>query len=236
MNSFFRFPHTPHITWLGAGESRDDKLLSLHEVTELLSGEVIIEEKVDGANIGFSLDERGELRVQNRGAYLEKPYRGQFSRLNGWLGQFTYHIMSHLTEHMIVFGEWCAARHSLLYDHLPDYFLLFDIYDTTEKKFWSVSRRDDWSLKVGIHTVPQIDKGLYSSEGLQNLLYSSKSFYREGSPEGIIVRKDDSRWNRIRGKLVRAEFVQTIETHWSSRQIEWNGIAALNPTGFNEEY
>lgn len=235
MNTFFRFPHTPHITWLGIGGLRYDKLLSRHEVEELLSGEVIIEEKVDGANIGFSLDEKGELQVQNRGSFLEQPYGGQFSRLNDWLGQFTSQMESHLTENLIVFGEWCAARHTIQYDHLSDFFLLFDIYDKLEGKFWSVSRRNEWSQKVGIHTVPQIDKGCFSSDSLQDLLHSTKSFFREGPPEGIIVRNDDTLWNRVRGKLVQAEFVQTIETHWSSRQIEWNGLASLPNNSFTNE-
>ncbi|MGV3590570.1 MAG: DNA ligase, partial [Gammaproteobacteria bacterium] len=28
MDEFFRFPHTPHIAWLGAGMPRDDKVLA----------------------------------------------------------------------------------------------------------------------------------------------------------------------------------------------------------------
>ncbi|NLZ78249.1 MAG: DNA ligase, partial [Gammaproteobacteria bacterium] len=27
MSDFFRFPHTPHIDWLGEGMPRDDKVL-----------------------------------------------------------------------------------------------------------------------------------------------------------------------------------------------------------------
>ena len=56
---FFRFPHT-----------RDDKVLSHAEVASLLSGEVVVEEKLDGANVGLSLDANGNLVVQNRGQYL----------------------------------------------------------------------------------------------------------------------------------------------------------------------
>jgi hypothetical protein len=35
-SDFFRFPHTPHLAWLGNGSPRDDKVLSPHEVTALL--------------------------------------------------------------------------------------------------------------------------------------------------------------------------------------------------------
>ena len=67
MPDFFRFPHTPHLAWLGAGSPRDDKVLSAAQAQALLAGEVVVEEKLDGANLGFSLATDGELRAQNRG-------------------------------------------------------------------------------------------------------------------------------------------------------------------------
>ncbi|MEI7610790.1 MAG: RNA ligase family protein [Rhodospirillaceae bacterium] len=85
MSDFFRFPHTPHIAWLGEGTPRDDKVLEAGEASAFLDGEVVVEEKVDGANLGFSVSPDGELRAQNRGHYLERPFSGQFSRLESWL-------------------------------------------------------------------------------------------------------------------------------------------------------
>jgi len=70
MTDFFRFPHTPHLAWLGPGAPRDDKVLTPAEVRELLNGEVVVEEKIDGANLGLSLAPDGSLRAQNRGQYL----------------------------------------------------------------------------------------------------------------------------------------------------------------------
>lgn len=61
---FFRSPHTPHLAWLGEGQPRDDKVLPSEEADALLAGEVVVEEKVDGANVGFSTTEDGELRLQ----------------------------------------------------------------------------------------------------------------------------------------------------------------------------
>ena len=87
MSEFFRFPHTPHLAWLGEGEPRDDKLLAPSEVEALLADEVLVEEKLDGANLGISWGDEGQLRVQNRGASPEAPHRGQFPRFNQWLKQ-----------------------------------------------------------------------------------------------------------------------------------------------------
>jgi hypothetical protein len=52
---FYRFPHTPHLSWLGEGTPRDDKVLPPTEAKALLAGEVVVEEKRDGANPGLSL-------------------------------------------------------------------------------------------------------------------------------------------------------------------------------------
>ena len=52
---FFRFPTTPHLAWLGGGATpREDKVLTPTEAAELLAGEVVVEEKLDGANLGWS--------------------------------------------------------------------------------------------------------------------------------------------------------------------------------------
>ncbi|MDR0780776.1 MAG: RNA ligase family protein, partial [Pseudomonadales bacterium] len=123
MTEFFRFPHTPHLAWLGQGEPRDDKVLTPEEVQALLAGEVLVEEKLDGANLGFSIGTDGVLRAQNRGAYLTPPYSGQFSRLGQWLAMHQSRFFEALEAGLIVFGEWCAARHSLDYSGLPDWWL-----------------------------------------------------------------------------------------------------------------
>ncbi len=136
MTDFFRFPHTPHFAWLGKGEPRDDKVLSLTEAGALLAAEVVVEEKLDGANLGFSVGIDGVVRVQNRGQYLTPPFGGQFARLVPWLAAHEDALFDALDIHLIVFGEWCAARHSLDYTALPDWWLVFDIYDRHEARFW----------------------------------------------------------------------------------------------------
>ena len=39
---FFRFPHTPHLAWLGDGVPRDDKVLSDAEAEALLGARVVV--------------------------------------------------------------------------------------------------------------------------------------------------------------------------------------------------
>lgn len=233
MSDFFRFPHTPHIDWLGEGMPRDDKVLDEAEIASLLAQPLRVEEKLDGANLGISLRDNGELRAQNRGQYLLEPFAGQFSRLNSWLAQHRYALADHLSSDVIVFGEWCAARHSLDYDNLPDWFVVFDVYDRSAQKFWSCARRNALAETLGLAVVPTLYEGTATVDELKNLLSSASSQYREGTPEGIVMRQDSAQWCEARAKLVRADFAQSIEEHWRSRAIEWNDVRLPSAEDFS---
>lgn len=224
MSNFFRFPHTPHVAWLGEGIPRDDKLLAPQEVDRLLATEVVVEEKLDGANLGISLRQDGQPRVQNRGQYLVEPFSGQFSRLSSWLSQHHYELTGALGSHLILFGEWCAARHSLDYESLPDWFLFFDVYDREHSRFWSTVRRNVLAASLGLTVVPQLLRGRVTLEALKSLLASHPSHYRQGPLEGVVIRNESADWCEARAKLVRAEFTRTISEHWSRRTIQWNRL------------
>ena len=229
MTGFYRFPHTPHLAWLGDGPVRDDKVFTPQEAKAFLSQPAAIEEKVDGANIGFSLAPAGGLRIQQRGDYLQLPYKSQFSGLTTWLALHGYALEAFLQESqhqgLILFGEWCAARHSVTYTHLPDLFLLFDVADPQQQRFWSRQRRDVAAKQLGLATVPLLQNdSRHSLEGLRHEIDHFHSRYHPGPPEGVIFRQDDPQWCLARAKLVRPDFTQAIEEHWSSRPIEWNGI------------
>lgn len=226
MSDFFRFPSTPHLAWLGDTNAlRDDKLLSPEQANALLSGRVVVEEKLDGANLGLSLDADGNLRAQNRGQYLAEPHAGQFSRLPAWLGQHGQALRDVLSPGLILFGEWCAARHSLGYTALPDWFLTFDVYDKANGTFWGAEQRNSLAAEAGLTVVPRVFEGHTSLSDLLRLVSETPSRYRTGQPlEGVVVRRETALICEARAKLVRADFTQAIDEHWRSRAIECNSV------------
>jgi ATP-dependent RNA circularization protein (DNA/RNA ligase family) len=224
MGDFSRFPHTPHLAWLASGSPRDDKVLAPAEVAALLATPVVLEEKLDGANLGFSVVPDGRVRAQNRGQFLEPPYHGQFALLGTWLAAHEDLLFDALGPDLIAFGEWCAARHSLDYDVLPDWWLLFDIYDRQVGAFWSIARRDAWARQNGFAVVPRLLQGRVSIGQLRQLVLESRSAFRDGPLEGMVIRREDERWLLDRAKLVRPDFTQAIDTHWRSRMLEWNRL------------
>lgn len=221
MADFFKFPATVHLV-ASPSVSRADKIMSTAELNAFLKNDLIVEEKLDGANIGISCDSEGNLRVQNRGSFLSEPFRGQFSRLSSWIAVNSEGLKRALKQKVILFGEWCAAKHSIEYSSLPDLFFLFDVYDLKEMRFWSVSRRDALAAAVGLQTVPKVDIPIVSLPQLTEDLERRSSNYSNEPMEGFVLRSDDRLWNIERAKLVRQDFTQSIEEHWSKRKLVWN--------------
>jgi hypothetical protein len=224
MTAFFRFPHTPHLAWFGPGKPRDDKVLAPAEAQALLGGDVIVEEKVDGANLGFSVGDDGELRAQSRGSYLslDAPH-GQWKPLKRWLACHHIDLVEALHPDLMMFGEWCYAVHSVRYTRLPDWFLIFDVYDRERGEFWSTERRDALAGRLDLALVPRLGAGRYTLPQLKGLL--AHSHLADGPAEGLYVRKEQGGRLIARAKLVRPEFVQAIDAHWSKRAIEPNALA-----------
>lgn len=224
MSDFFRFPHTPHLAWLCEGTPRDDKVLSPVEADTFLADEVVVEEKLDGANMGISFSPEGDVRVQNRGQYLQLSMRGQFEKLHGWLRSRVDLLFDALGEDLILFGEWCAARHSIEYENLPDWYVVFDVYDRKTKRFWSTTRRNFLATQINLPIVPRLLQDQISLKALKELLHSQSSAFRAGPIEGLVIRCESNDWLKSRAKLVRPGFVQSIGEHWCHRRIEWNRL------------
>ncbi len=227
-DEFFRFPSTPHLAKMPGVEIRGDKVLSESERDEFLRHDLVVEEKADGANMGISFDPDGNLRVQNMGAYLQLPGSGQWKKLGDWLEPRTDALFEHLSGNLILFGEWCYARHSVSYACLPDWFLGFDVYDSRAGRFLSSARRNALLKAMAITPVPIIARGRFTYREIQELL--SESAFGDQPAEGVYLRYDEGDWLEQRAKLVRPSFIQAMEQHWSRSAISPNRLKTVeNP-------
>jgi len=219
---FFKFPSTPHLAFLGDMDVRGDKVMAASERDTFLQHEIVVEEKVDGANLGISFDGDGNVCAQNRGAYLELPSTGQWKELAAWLAPRTDILFAHLANRYMLFGEWCYARHSVEYTQLPNWFLGFDVYDKITGRFFSSLRRDAWFQALHVAQVPRLGHGRFTLAGLSKLL--SQSRLGDKPMEGLYLRSDQGDWLVQRAKLVRPAFIQSIEQHWSRSGIKPNKL------------
>lgn len=221
-DDFYKFPSTPHLALLGDIEVRGDKVMSEAERGRFLQNKLVVEEKIDGANLGISFDVDGNIRTQNRGSYLKLPTTGQWKKLSDWLDLRIDVFFEHLTDRFILFGEWCYAQHSVSYDRLLDWFLGYDIFDKRHLKFFSCTRRDQFFQKLNISQVPILKRGYFSFSEIK-YLFSQSKLGKEPS-EGLYLRFDQEDWLAQRAKLVRPAFIQSIGQHWSRSDIKINQL------------
>jgi len=221
---FHIFPPTPHLLWLGAGSPRDDKMLTSAEIADFLSDEVIVEEKVDGANLGLSLGPDGRVRAQSRGNYLA-PGRShsQWNPLWPWLSERRAALEQGLGGNLLLFGEWCYARHTVPYDALPDWFLGFDIFEIASRRFWSVDRRNVWLQERGLAPIPEVRRGRLQLRQVASLIGDSAVGHVH--MEGIYLRREKAGHLQDRAKVVSAVFKQQIREHWTRRSVVANQLA-----------
>ena len=223
---FVKFPRTPHLMWLGQSTPRGDKLMDPADVKKWLRRPASVEEKVDGANLGISVSAVGRVLAQSRGRYLPRGMGGQWKPLWRWLGERQEALVAAVGPSRIAFGEWCYAQHSVPYDALPDWFLLFDVYDREQRRFWSRERRDQLAGRAGLSTVPLIEVGTFTVSRLRKLL--GRSRLGAAPAEGIYLRWDEGDSLVRRAKIVRPGWVMASDAHWSSRPLRTNRLAAAS--------
>ncbi|MCO5613655.1 hypothetical protein L7F22_067933 [Adiantum nelumboides] len=230
----YKFPRTRHLLNFGSA-TRDDLILTESDVTAFLDtsdGSVItVEEKVDGANLGISIDsETLKFKVQNRSHYVNNKSHEQFKKIDKWLQDHSEQLFYVLdgydsSKYFILYGEWLYAKHSIYYDNLPDTFLAFDLYDTQADKFYSRQKLETL-LKEGagqLHQVPQMSTPAQITKvWLASAIQQPSQFYG-GHVEGVYLRKEKDDYLIDRAKIVRSDFISGDE-HWTKGGVTQNQL------------
>lgn len=173
-----KYPRTPHLQ--GSRLQAGDEDLSQIPFSEILGKNIVVEEKIDGANSAVSFDGEGNLLIQSRGHYLIGGYRERhYNLLKQWANLNADALFESLSDRYIMYGEWLYAKHTVYYDLLPNYFMEFDIYDRQTGKFLDTPSRRKITDKIGIiSSVPVLSSGVFKSKDdvlkhLGNSLYIS---------------------------------------------------------------
>ena len=135
-----KYPRTRHLE--GSRFQPGDEDLASVPFAELAGRPLVVEEKVDGANVGIAFDGRGELRLQSRGHHLRGGGREeQFDLFKTWARTHAPAFEERLGARYVVYGEWLYAKHTVFYDLLPHYFLEFDVLDRERDVFLGTPER-----------------------------------------------------------------------------------------------
>lgn len=231
---FVKYPRTPHL--FGSKGTADDKHLNEADSIEFIGDDsLIVEEKIDGTNVGIHFSNRGEIVLQCRGHLITEGMHPQYDLFKQWAVVKRNILEERLGQRFILFGEWVYARHSIFYRRLSHYFFEFDIYDKQARAFLDLRQRLSLLEGTGIETVPVIHQGKATRKQLERLVGPSlftSQFENPGTKqidnlmEGLYCRTEANGVVTGRAKFVRPEFVEKIKqsTHWQQQLMVPNEL------------
>lgn len=219
------YPRIRHIT-TSSNATRDDLILTDDEVRELVGQDIVVQEKLDGANVGITIA-KGQLVMRNRNHYISEHTKTigsfQFNGLWNWVYD-RYDQVCQLCQDgkYAFFGEWLFCRHTIAYRRLPGYLVAFDVYDYSVDRFLSPDKSAEILKKHGIPTAPILMAQVFESvDDILSLV--RESTFGDEQMEGVIIRTFNKQYLKQIFKYVRKGFIPG--QHWTSYARDVNGVA-----------
>jgi len=153
----------------------------MESVAGLIGVPVVITEKLDGSNLALT-----------RNAVYARSHSGPPSHPSfAWAKALQARVGAGIDEGVTLFGEYCYAVHSIVYESLPGYFFLFGVRDDASGEWWEWDMVAAQAEALELPSVPVLFRGTVQSEAelerLVRRLAAEPSVYG-GEREGMVVR------------------------------------------------
>ncbi|MEL7132236.1 MAG: RNA ligase family protein [Pseudomonadota bacterium] len=205
MKKYGRTYHLP----MSPGATSDDKVLRSHD--GLMVADLVITEKMDGENT----------TLHATGCHARRP-DSRYHPSRDWIKAFAAGVSPRLTPDERIVGENLYARHSVVYDALPSYFLGFAwILGGTVRSWDDTLERFG---ELGVTPVPTLYRGPYHSTLFDNLSTTLNLATQEGFVARVASAFPENDMSERMGKYVRDGHVQS-ESHWMKAPLVPNKMA-----------
>jgi hypothetical protein len=209
---YVKYPRTYHLPHSHA--SADDKRLNDYSI--FTNKNVVVTIKMDGENTTMYNDYI-HARSINSG---DHPSRDRIK------GDVWAKVSYLLDEDMRLCGENMFAKHTVEYDSLESYFLLFSIWDRDTCLSWNETV--EYATILGLKTVPVIYEGIYNQFEIEAAFQA----YMSNNPtEGYVIRNANSyKYQEFKNnvaKYVRPEFLTDLKKqtgHWQTKKVVPNKL------------
>ena len=206
-----KYPRTYHLPW-SPGKSDDDKVISDLSIFE--GKEVVITEKMDGENTTIYPDGFAHARS------IDSKYHASRSWVKRYASELASKLDSSASHSLRFCGENLFAKHSISYDNLRSYFLLFNMWSGDICLDWDTTKENAKLLDIPLVYI--MYQGVWDElliRALPNTLNKNQ--------EGFVVRLVDEihidDWSSCVAKWVRPNHVQT-DQHWMNGPIIKNKL------------
>ena len=187
-------------------DTSDDKIQS--DLSELTGKEVVVMEKMDGENTSMTSEHMYARSIDSN----NHPSRNYVKGIWG-------NIRHLIPEEFRICGENLYAKHSLYYEDLEDYFLVFSIWNGIV--CLSFEETLDYCNLFGLKHVNVIDRFIFDENKIKNIKIDPNV------QEGYVVRNSGQfeyqYFNKNVIKYVRKNHIQT-DKHWSQEKIIKNKL------------
>jgi len=200
----YKYPKTLHLPW-SLGITSDDKVIPT--VFPFENKRVICTKKMDGESCTIYSD----------GYMHARSIDGHNHESQDWVkGNIASIVALQLNPGWRICGENLYARHSIAYNNLSTFFMVYSIWNKdNEALSWDETK--EYCEILGLKTVPILYDGIWDQKIIKKL-WDDISF----TDEGYVVRLADSftfdKFSESVAKFVRQDHVQTDE-HWKNSWI-----------------
>jgi len=208
MQDYYKYPRTLHLPW-SLGSTSDDKF---HENTDAFRGKtIVVTEKMDGENTNMYPDRYHARSIDSR----DHPSRSYAKKVWG-------EIRHQIPTGWRICGENVYAEHSLPYDDLDAYFMVFSIWDENNMRLaWNDIV--DITKSLNLITVPVIDIIVYDEDYLKNLANTMDLTKKEGYVIQNVEPFHFDDFTDNAAKFVRPKHI-TTDQHWMEKPVVPNKL------------
>lgn len=158
-------------------------------VSEILSGDVLIEEKVDGSQFSFArIGDTLLAKSRKKELFLDAP-ESMFANAIATIQT----IADKLHDGWVYRGEYLNTpkHNTITYDRIPQkHIVIFDICDGLES-YLSYEDKIEEAARIGLEIVPIIHYGEVGSLDQFNEMLQADSFLGGSKVEGVVIKRYD---------------------------------------------
>ncbi len=204
------YPRIPYL-WPAKVTDTSDRVVPVAERGAWLQRPVVVEEKLDGANVSVWLHE-GRIQVASRGGPGAMDRGGQLGPLRARVGVQYEVLLPLLDRGIVLYCEWLWLSHTVYYELLPDYLCVLDVLRPASG-FVALTERAELCRQAGLVEPPRLFSGvLHTADTLLGLI--GPSAFGSALMEGVVLRRDDG----LVCKVVRPDFVRSGDSRIGRRR------------------